>query len=114
MKEEDRKLWTERINDYRISGLTAVKWAEDRQIAVHKLRYYINKFNNENKEKFKDEPAIKGSVTAKWAPVALEKPIVEEKPKDALKITIGKATIEVDPGFDEDTFQSVIRILSQC
>ena len=46
MKEEDRKLWTDRINDYRSSGLTVVKWAEDRGIAVHKLRYYINKEYN--------------------------------------------------------------------
>ncbi len=28
MKEEDRKLWTNRIKDYRASGLTAVKWSE--------------------------------------------------------------------------------------
>lgn len=31
-----------------------------------------------------------------------------------LKVTIGKATIEVVSGFDEATFQSVIRVLSQC
>ncbi len=42
MKDEDRKLWTDRINDYRSSGLTAVKWAEDRSVSVHKLRYYIH------------------------------------------------------------------------
>lgn len=39
MKEADRKLWTERINDYRASGLTAIKWADDRGVAIHKLRY---------------------------------------------------------------------------
>ena len=113
MKEEDRKLWTERINDYRASGLTAVKWAEDREVAVHKLRYYINKFNKENKEKSNDE-SIKGSGNTKWASLALENLIVEERSNDPLKITIGKATIEVVSGFDEATFQSVIRILSQC
>ena len=49
MKNEDRKLWTDRINDYRTSGLTAVKWAKDRDIAVHRLRYYIHNFNKEKK-----------------------------------------------------------------
>ena len=39
---------------------------------------------------------------------------VENKSNNPLKITIGKATVEVTPGFDEVTFQSVIRILSQC
>ena len=47
MNDEDRKLWTERIEDYRSSGLTAAKWALDKGVAVHKLRYYINKFNSE-------------------------------------------------------------------
>lgn len=94
MKEEDRKLWTERINDYRASGLTAVKWVEDRQVAIHKLRYCINKFNNENKLIFSDE-SIKDCGNTKWSSVALEKSIVEEKPKDSLRITICKAAIEV-------------------
>lgn len=113
MKEEDRKLWTERINDYRASGLTAVKWAEDRGVAVHKLRYYINKFNKENKLKSNNE-SIKSSENPKWTSVTLEKSIAEEKSKEPLKVTIGKATIEVVSGFDEATFQSVIRVLSQC
>ena len=113
MKEEDRKLWNERINDYRTSGLTAIKWAEDRQVAVHKLRYYINKFNKENKPNSNDE-SIKSPGNTKWASVTLKKSIVEEKSKNPLKVTIGKATIEVVPGFDENTLQSVIRILSQC
>lgn len=49
MKDEDRKLWEDRIADYRSSGLTAFKWVEDRGIAVHSLRYYIHKFNKEKK-----------------------------------------------------------------
>lgn len=32
MKEEDRKLRIDRIDDYRSSGLTTVKWAEDRGV----------------------------------------------------------------------------------
>ncbi|WP_129043082.1 hypothetical protein [Clostridium tetani] len=39
-----------RINDHRPSRLTAVQWTRDHVIAVHKLRYYINKFNKENKQ----------------------------------------------------------------
>lgn len=41
---------------------------EDRGVAVHKLRYYINKFN---KEKSNDE-SIKASGNTKWASLALE------------------------------------------
>ena len=35
MKDEERKLWTDHINSYRNSGLTAVKWAEDNNVSVH-------------------------------------------------------------------------------
>lgn len=109
MKEEDRKLWTDRINDYRSSGLTAVKWAEDRGIAVHKLRYYINKFNKEKKQNSNQKPK-----EIQWTSVVPVETKVENKSNNPLKITIGKAAVEVAPGFDEVTFQSVIRILSQC
>jgi hypothetical protein len=39
MTEEERKLWTKRIEDYRASGLTAIKWAEENNVSVHTLRY---------------------------------------------------------------------------
>ncbi|MCR2044814.1 IS66 family insertion sequence element accessory protein TnpA [Anaerosalibacter massiliensis] len=55
MKLEDRKLWIERIQDYRNSGLTAIKWSEEKGISVHKLRYYINKFSKESKEILKNK-----------------------------------------------------------
>jgi len=109
MKDEDRKLWTDRINDYRSSGLTAVKWAEDRSVSVHKLRYYIHKFNKEKKKNSNQE-----SKEIKWTSVVPAETIVDNKSNNPLKVIIGNATIEVASGFDEDTFKSVVRILSQC
>jgi hypothetical protein len=64
MKEDERKLWTERINDYRSSALTAVKWSEVNNLSVHKLRYYINKFNKENKLESNGT-----SSEIKWVPI---------------------------------------------
>jgi len=109
MKEEDRKLWIDRIDDYRSSGLTAVKWAEDRGISVHKIRYYIHKFNKEKKQSSNQK-----SKEIKWASIVPAETMVNNKPNNPLKVIIGKATIEVASGYDEDTFQSVVRILSQC
>lgn len=109
MNEEDRKLWTERIADYKSSGLTAANWAVDKGIAVHKLRYYINKFNNEIKQELNQE-----SKEPQWVSVVPVAPMVEYKSNNHLRVIIGKATIEVASGFDKDTFESVIRILSQC
>lgn len=105
MKEEDRKLWTNRIKNHRASGLTAVKWDEENNISVHKLRYYINKFNKEKKQESKE---------SKWISIVPEKPIVENKSESPLKVIIENVIIEVTSGFNEDTFQSIISILSKC
>ncbi|WP_077368406.1 IS66 family insertion sequence element accessory protein TnpA [Anaerosalibacter sp. Marseille-P3206] len=105
MTEEERKLWTERIEDYRASGLTAIKWAEENNVSVHTLRYKITQFNKEK------EQISKGT---QWASVVLEKSVVEKEIYPSLKVTVGKATIEVAKGFDSDTFKDVVRILSQC
>ena len=105
MTEEERKLWTKRIEDYRGSGLTAVKWAEENNVSVHTLRYRITQFNKEKEEIFKE---------TQWASVVLEKSVAEKETYPSLKVTVGKATIEVAKGFDSDTFKDVVRILSQC
>jgi len=109
MREKNRKLWAERIKDYRTSGLSAAQWAEDKGVSVHKLRYYIHKFNKENKESLNQE-----SKDVQWTSVALEKAESKDKSNNPLKVTIGKATVEVADGFDVDIFKSVVKILSKC
>lgn len=109
MREKNRKLWSERIEDYKTSGLSAVKWAEDKGVSIHKLRYYIHKFNKEKKEGLNQD-----SKDIQWTSVAIEKEDSENKSNNPLKIIIGKATVEVADGFDEDTFKTVVKILSQC
>ena len=108
MKEEDRKLWTERIEDYRFSGLTPVKWSEKNDVSVHKLRYYINKFNKEKKQESNQELS-----KPQWAAIVPKKEIANKKPHSSLNVIIGKSTIEVAPGFDQDTFKDIVRILSK-
>ena len=109
MKEEDKKLWMDRIDDYRSSGLTAAKWSEENDIAAHRLRYYIHKFNKEKKLESNTD-----SEEIQWASVVPKAPAIENYPANTLKVTIGTATIEVHAGFDKETFKSVVGILSQC
>jgi hypothetical protein len=49
-----------------------------------------------------------------WTSVALEKEGSEDKSNNPLKIIIGKFMIEVSPGFDLDSFESVVKVLSKC
>ena len=109
MKDEERKLWNERINNYRTSGLTAVKWAEGNNVSVHKLRSCIAKFNKEKKQS-----SITNSGVKEWIPLIPSKSIDLTESIKPLKVTIGQATIEVNSGFDQNTLKSLIEILSQC
>ena len=109
MKDEERELWTERINSYRTSGLTAVKWAEDNNVSVHKLRSCIAKFNKEKKQ-----ASNNGSALDEWVSLIPSKSTDQNEYIKPLKVTIGQATIEVTSGFDQDTLKSLIEVLSQC
>ncbi|MCR1898471.1 hypothetical protein NSA47_05630 [Irregularibacter muris] len=53
MNDVERKLWTRRIDDYRESSLTAVKWCEEKGLSVHILRYRVTRLNKEKKQEFK-------------------------------------------------------------
>jgi hypothetical protein len=109
MKDEERKLWTDHIYSYKTSGLTAVKWAEDNNVSVHKLRSCIAKFNKE-----KRQASNKESGLDEWVSLTPSKSIYLNESIEPLKVTIGLATIEVTSGFDQDTLKSLIEVLSQC
>ena len=87
MNNDKKEFWIQCINDYRSSGLSAIKWAEANDISVHTLRNRICEYNKKDKEK-------SGKVK--------------------LKVTVGKGVIEVTPGFDQSTLKSLIEILSEC
>jgi len=107
MDNDQNQLWVERIKDYKASGLTAAKWCEKKEIAIHALRYQITKFNKKKKKE--------GSKKTQWASAVTKKTVISNATSKPLKIIIGKATIEVAPGFDPQAFQTVARILSaQC
>lgn len=100
-----REIWIKRIQDYKSSGLTAAKWCEKNGLTVHALRYRIHKFNKEKKQQESNQTQW-GSV------VPTPSEVTEVKP---LKVTIGHSTIEINPGFDLTTFETVVRILKeQC
>lgn len=95
MNNYEKVLWIERIQEYKSSGLTAIKWCEEKNIPVHKLRYQTFKLNKEAKQ---------CSEKVKWTSIVPEKPITNKEISNPLKVTIGQSTIEVGTGFDPDTF----------
>lgn len=98
---EKRTMWASRIEEYRSSDLTAVKWCEEKGYKLSRLRYWIHKFNKEKNT----------SESSKWASVEVSKHVVTEV-VSPIRVTIGEVAIEVEPGFDSKTFEAVVKILS--
>lgn len=103
MENMEKELWIERIMEYRSSGLSALKWSEANNVSVHTLRNRICKYNKEDK-------IIANK--ANWVSVIPENKLTDKETSKSLKVTVGKAMIEVTPGFDHDTLKSLIEILS--
>jgi transposase-like protein len=99
-KEEKRIFWTEKISKYRSSGQTAKAWSKDNDLSVHALRYWIIKFNKENKS----------NESVEFKPLI---PEITASPKTPIKISFGPAVIELTNGFDEIAFERIVTILSR-
>jgi|LGVF01.1.fsa_nt_gb hypothetical protein len=79
-----------------------MKWCEVNEEKIHTLRYWIHKINKELKE---------NTSETKWI-VAKSSTITDNCP---FKVTIGKATIEIQEKFNHTAFEDIVHILSkQC
>ena len=57
---ELRKVWEQRIADYRKSGQTQVNWCKENQWSIHQFKYWLRKIENPIKSQGK---------STKWASV---------------------------------------------
>ncbi|MCK4261060.1 MAG: hypothetical protein KAX49_18940 [Halanaerobiales bacterium] len=103
-----KEQWKQRIADYKSSGQTGKVWCEANNLNINTLRYYTSKFNNENRSTIETS---KTETPTKW--VQVDASIPEQEIKDtALVISIGKASIKVNPNFDPEFLKEVVRTIS--
>src|SRR5690554_1191982 len=88
---EKRQKWESRVTAFKASGQTAADWCSAHDLKIHQLRYWLNKFKSAG-----EEPIVKET---KWLSVEVGELNNSSQP-NALPIRVGKATIEVKPGFD--------------
>lgn len=86
--------WSELIKDYQASGLSAAAWCRENNLKPHQLHYRLDKAKGKKK------------AAPKWLPLESAKPETE-----SIKIKIGPATIEVNPGFNPSLLAAVVRTL---
>ena len=105
--------WEQLVAEWRRSGKTATRFAQERGLAATALRYWINR------------PPTKGSRPKAVPTVAnvaerpsLATPLARvvragEAPPSAVRIIVGHAAIVIEPGFDAVHLRAVVRALSE-
>ena len=92
--EEQSSIRRQQINDYLISGQTAAAWSSENNLSINKLRYWLSKFNREDK----DDPQLESFIELKQTS-AKEVPVI---------VKIGAVSIELHYGFHAETLREVI------
>ena len=91
MSKERQRVWSERVADFKASGLTGKEWCESRGLKQHQLWYWVKKAG---------EPA------QQWVEVELG-----EVTEPGLVIRVAHVSIEVHRGFDPGLLLAVTRAL---
>lgn len=99
---ENRDVWKSRVAEFKASGQTATSWCAAKELKVHQLRYWVRKFQSEHESAKKQ---------TQWLSVEIGE-LKSDKPQEALPVHVGKATIEVRPGFDAKLLSDVVKTLS--
>ena len=102
-KIEERQMWESRVSDFRSSGLSGPQWCAANGVKIHQLRYWTSRFRSTEKK-----PADRET---QWLSVELED-LRSSRQSNVLPIRVGKATIEVSPGFDPDLLSDVVKTLA--
>jgi len=100
-QQERRQQWQQRIAEYRSSGLSAREWCASNGVSPQRLWYWLRRFKVEN-----------DSGSTMWLPVDVSVRRAKGQPEGSgLVVKVGKAGIEVQPGFDPELLLAVVRVL---
>jgi len=114
-----RKLWRDRVADYRASELSVRAWCERNGVTDNQLRYWLARIDEESpaSERSEPEPGVKGSA---WARVEIVEeasasesagPESRSATESQVSVRVGAATIDVRPGFDARLLGEVLRVV---
>lgn len=100
-RSELRKVWANRIGEYRQSGLSAREWCRANGVRPDRLKYWLSKV------KANEKP---DSVDMRWSELQV---VESDSLTDAgIAVHVGSARIEVKAGFDRALLAEVLRVVS--
>lgn len=103
---EKRRLWQERISEYRSSGITCKQFCQGKGYSFHALRYWIHKFNNEPKDHNADVDSAFVQLLPDIEP--------QSKTNNNITLVIGEYQMMIPSHFDEKSLIRLVTTLKQC
>ncbi|MDO9580586.1 MAG: hypothetical protein Q7J06_08470 [Bacteroidales bacterium] len=99
-KEELRKMWEARVSAFRVSGQSTTEWCATHDIKLHQLRYWLRKYKNTENS----------ATPAQWMSIEIDS--LGSNHGNSMLVRIGKAAIEVKPGFDKQLLSDLVMTLA--
>jgi hypothetical protein len=96
--------WTDRIANFKCSGLTMSTWCTAQDLSIHKLKYWLRKIN----------PNVKPSSrtpSVNWLPLTTSQPEPALPHATPLVVRVGHVGIEVHSDFDATLLRQIVRAL---
>ena len=107
-RKERLTLWSDRVANYRSSGIGLRNWCSQQQVNMHSMRYWTQKLRHSNQS---TAAAFSSSAHTQWYALDYSTQAVAPTP---LQIRVGEASIEVSQGFDPEMLRDVVRVLTRC
>jgi len=100
-QQQLRQEWEKRIAQYKSSGQGVREWCAANGVKPQRLWYWLRRMSENGETK-----------PTTWLPVEVGSPFLGEEANAGLVVRVGKASIEVKPGFDTELLSTVVRVLS--
>lgn len=110
-RAEKRKEWENIVDQYQSSNESVEKWCATNNIKPDRLWYWLRKLRtgvDTGKHTTKNTALVQSN---RWLPVEVCEHLRVEQ-SDTVTIKIGKARIEVKPGFESVLLSQVVRVLT--
>lgn len=104
-RHERRLMWQERVDQCRASGMSVAAWCRENEVPEQQMYYWLRKFRSEEADAVEDD--IQWVHLGRWD----RQDAMRMTEDSAVLIHIGRAMVEVRPGFDPVLFRGVVKVL---
>src|SRR5690554_3474396 len=103
---ERRHIWQERVERCRASGTIIAAWCRENEVSEHQMYYWLRKIRSEDSDQVASE--VHWIQMGQWDLPNDMRPAED----DSVLIHIGRAMVEVRPGFNPTLLRDIVKALS--